>query len=93
MTGLWQRDGVLEFVDYAIEHPEDGFEFIAKTQQGLLAYVLSDSLDKNLDLVADHAGFRFVELYRAMNRAGESLESIVAAIDVADGGQRRSAKT
>jgi hypothetical protein len=97
ITGIWEREGQLEFVDYSVELPEDGFEFIARTEQGLLAYILIGVVDEYLPAAAKAVGFRFLNLYSAALASGEltveeGLKKVIAHIDALTEPPRRIAR-
>jgi hypothetical protein len=71
MVGVWNREGRLEFVCYCIDCPEDGFDVLARTEQGPLAYVLVGVLNEDLPAAAQAVGFQFLDLWLAALSRGE----------------------
>lgn len=96
VTGVWQRNGRVEFIRYGFGWPDE-FEVLAGTEQGFWAmqfdflYECEASLDE-MRGAASAVGFRFVEWHLGSREAAESrlgtfeghrawLRELVAAID------------
>ena len=66
VTGVWEKDGRLEFIRFCIESPHE-FSVLAKTEQGLLAtlfiqyYEFTDGEAGSLREPARLIGFRFLD--------------------------------
>ena len=80
VTGVEVRDDGVAFADYAIDRPQDGFVFVAGTEQGLLAYVLSHVVDEHLAGAAEAVGFRFLPELQMVSDI-EALRSLIGRID------------
>jgi hypothetical protein len=80
ITGVVAGDDEVSFADYAIDRPQYGFEFVAGTEQGLLAYVLSHVADEHLAGAAEAVGFRFPAELRMVSDI-EALRSLIGRID------------
>lgn len=85
-TGVWENEGRFEFVDYSVDCPDDGFELISRTEQGLMAYILVGVLEEWLEEVAEELGFRFLDIFRTGYLRGEQysedrLAKVISQID------------
>ncbi len=80
ITGAMVRDDGKEFADYAIDCLQEGFEFVAHTEQGLLAYLLSHLVHDQLVDVSEAVGFRFPAELRVHSDI-QGLRSLIGRID------------
>jgi hypothetical protein len=68
VTGVWEKDGRLEFLEFSIEDRDDEYTVLAHTEQGLWATVFADLYEDRDKMVpaefmapARLVGFRFVD--------------------------------
>ena len=101
VTGVWMRDGRLEFIRFSLEAVAE-YEVLANTEQGLWAGIFVELYEARDDLSAEDfreaaraAGFRFldrlIEAYEAAEHSGVEthaafVRELISGIDGGAGG-------